>query len=115
MGESLWKTVGREMSKGRFGEVAADAQESNKETSVTAERWQEIKQVYPAALELRAEQRAAYVDAACAEDSDLRREVESLLAQEGTADSFLQAPTLEAVKILSKDGRHSLLGHKIGS
>src|SRR5580692_7962538 len=36
--------------------------------------------------------RAAFIAQACANDSDLRREVESLLAHEGQADELLESP-----------------------
>jgi len=47
---------------------------------VTAERWKEIKEIFACALERQAAERAEYLDAACAGDTSLRREVESLLA-----------------------------------
>lgn len=47
-----------------------------------AERWQQVEQVYHAVLERDAEERAAFLAAACAGDERLRREVESLLAYE---------------------------------
>jgi eukaryotic-like serine/threonine-protein kinase len=43
-------------------------------------RWQQIKQLYHAALERKESQRAAYLHEVCAGDDALRREVESLLA-----------------------------------
>jgi hypothetical protein len=43
------------------------------------ERWQRIKDVFQAALERPAAERAAFLGKACGDDSELRREVESLL------------------------------------
>jgi len=45
------------------------------------DRWQEIERIYHAARELDASARAEFLAKACAGDSDLRREVESLLVQ----------------------------------
>ncbi len=68
------------------------------------ERWQEIGRLYHAALEREEGQRPAFLDEACAGDEDLRREVESLLAQEDAGDGFLEAPALEvAARALAQD------------
>jgi uncharacterized RDD family membrane protein YckC len=51
-----------------------------------SERWQQISHLYDAALERSVAERAAFVREACADDDELRREVESLLAKvSGTA------------------------------
>ncbi len=44
-----------------------------------AERWQRVQQLFASALELEAGRRAAYLEEKCAEDSELRHEVLSLL------------------------------------
>jgi hypothetical protein len=51
----------------------------------TPDRWEKIEQLYHAALERDEAQRAGYLHEACGEDEALRREVESLLAQETQA------------------------------
>ena len=51
--------------------------------------WQEIEQVYHAALEIEPERRAAYLTATCHGDDELRREVESLLRQDPSAPGLL--------------------------
>ena len=62
---------------------------------MTGERWQEIKNVLEAALQMDSEKRRAYLDQACASDQSLRGEVESLLAADKHAQSgFLQSPPL---------------------
>jgi eukaryotic-like serine/threonine-protein kinase len=81
---------------------------------VTSDRWQQIEQLYHAALELEGGQRTAFLTQACAGDDALRQEVESLLAQ--GAGSQLEAPALEvAARSLAEDGGRSLLGRRIGS
>ena len=62
---------------------------------MTPDRWREIERLYHAALEREQGQRGAFLDEACAGDESLRREVESLLAQEESTGSFLEAPALE--------------------
>ncbi len=49
------------------------------------DRWAQVEQLYDAALEREPESRAAFLDEACAEDSDFRREVEELLRYDGAA------------------------------
>jgi eukaryotic-like serine/threonine-protein kinase len=62
---------------------------------MTGERWQEIKTVLEAALQMDSEKRLAYLDQACSSDQSLRREVESLLAADKQAQTgFLKSPPL---------------------
>jgi serine/threonine protein kinase len=56
---------------------------------MTAERWRQITAIYHAAIARAGADRTAYVSSACAGDDDLRRDVESLLAQ---GESFLAKP-----------------------
>jgi eukaryotic-like serine/threonine-protein kinase len=60
---------------------------------MTPERWQEVKNVLCALLDLEPDKRPAYLDRACARDYSLRREVESLLdSSDDIRSSFLQSP-----------------------
>ncbi len=61
------------------------------------ERWRQIERLYQAALELEGRGRAAFLDEACGEDGDLRREVEALLASDAKAGSFIESPAILAV------------------
>ncbi|MFZ0964512.1 MAG: protein kinase [Terriglobia bacterium] len=71
---------------------------------MASERWRQIGRLYHAALEREAGQRTAFLKEACAGDADLREEVESLLAQEGRDDEFLEAPAMEvAAKALAEE------------
>jgi serine/threonine protein kinase/tetratricopeptide (TPR) repeat protein len=56
------------------------------------DRWSRIEELYHAALELPPEQRGAFLEDASGGDSDLCREVESLLAQHDSKDSFFDQP-----------------------
>ena len=49
---------------------------------MTSDRWQRIEELYHSAREREGSQRAAFLKEACAGDDALRRDVESLLAQE---------------------------------
>jgi len=54
-------------------------------------RWRRVEEIYQAAAERQPEEQAAFLGVACAGDEDLRREVESLLAQP-SADGMLDRP-----------------------
>src|SRR5262249_3547062 len=75
-------------------------------------RWQHIEQLYHSALERDPSQRAAFLDEACRGDESLRREVESLLAQQSQAENFIERP---AARIMAECQGQSLLGQQIGS
>jgi hypothetical protein len=76
-----------------------------------AERSQRIEQLYHAARERDPGDRAAFLEQACAGDDALRREVESLLAEDSGVRSFLETPALEVVrKISEEDGSQTLVG-----
>ena len=62
---------------------------------MNSERWERVAQLYQEALERDRSQRDAFVQGACSDDRDLRREVESLLAQEETIGP-LDRPMLAA-------------------
>jgi serine/threonine protein kinase/formylglycine-generating enzyme required for sulfatase activity len=67
------------------------------------ERWQKISGIFNSALERTAEERAAYLSAACAHDDALRREVESLLAAYSRTGQLIDAPAIEAAAPLLAD------------
>jgi serine/threonine protein kinase/Tfp pilus assembly protein PilF len=83
---------------------------------MTPERWKKIGEIYHAALELSPSQRDSFLDGACAGNEELRREVESLIAAEGHAGDFLQAPALkDAAEILTPEESPTLVGKKFGN
>ena len=62
---------------------------------MTPERWQKLSNVLYQALELAPGDRSAFLDRACASDSALRRELESLLsASDEMKSSFLKSSSL---------------------
>jgi eukaryotic-like serine/threonine-protein kinase len=59
---------------------------------MSGEQWQNVKEIFDAALRRTPEERAKFLAEICGGDDDLRREVESLLASFAEADSFLETP-----------------------
>src|SRR5215510_5819510 len=92
---------------------------------MTPERYQQVGQIYRAALELESDQRAAYLGEACAGDEDLQRDVESLLEYQARSGGLIDQPILEnaaramadatTTKVIGQNFGHyrilSLLGH----
>jgi len=69
------------------------------------ERWQQLEQLYHAALERDPTQRSSFLNHACAGDEALRREIESLLSYESASQPFLQtAPGEFAAAFLAGAG-----------
>jgi serine/threonine-protein kinase len=60
-------------------------------------RRQLIEELLHSALEHPETQRASFLEAACGDDRELRREVESMLAHESAAADFLEVPAIVAV------------------
>jgi acyl-CoA synthetase (AMP-forming)/AMP-acid ligase II len=54
---------------------------------VSEDRWPRVRKILEDALERPSGERAAFLDRACGDDPDVRREVESLLAREDDAES----------------------------
>jgi serine/threonine protein kinase len=53
-----------------------------------AGRWQQIEKIFYSALECETDRRARFLDEACADDLELRKEVESLLAADQQANGW---------------------------
>jgi len=81
----------------------------------TSDRWARVEALYHAARERDAEARASFLDAECGGDTELRHEVESLLAQPASADGFLDGPAMAAgAHQISSLGGTMLTGRRIG-
>src|SRR6266478_6455998 len=82
---------------------------------MTPERWEQVGKLYQAALALPPYERETFLDDACGDDTAMRREVESLLAAEDLAGSFLAAGAMkDAAKMLVEDKSLSLDGKELG-
>ena len=73
--------------------------------------WSRVKDVFANARALPADARAAYLTEACSGNEALRHEVESLLASDQRATSFLESPT----PLLEGEVTESLEGHRLGA
>ncbi len=56
-----------------------------------------LKEIFHSARDLPAEERNAFLDQACGEDDELRREIEALLASDRAADDFIADPPARLV------------------
>ena len=82
---------------------------------MNSDRWQQINDLYYAALERNTAERWNFVRVACGNDDLLRNEVESLLASNDEAGEFLSESALKvAAKTLAEGRGDSLTGQKIG-
>ena len=82
---------------------------------MTPARFQTIEQIFLAALEQEPGQISAFLDAACAGDGELRREVEVLLASDQRAGRFIEMSTVGlATKIIENRQADLFLGKTIG-
>ena len=81
---------------------------------MTPERYRQIGELYHAALEVDAAERAVFLARACADDAELRRQVESLINSHEQAADFIAAPALEvAAEMLAGDETDALTGRTI--
>src|SRR5262245_57463432 len=84
-------------------------------------RWQQIEELYHAAMEPESGARDTFLAQACAGDEELRREVEELLRYDGAAESFIDEHTLamEARQLVGEDLSttkiQGLTGQQIGA
>jgi serine/threonine-protein kinase len=76
------------------------------------ERWQQLKQIFQSALEREPEERAAFLNQACACDAALRSEVESLIASHDQAGDSIEAMAVEAATEMLADDRAGLIVDK---
>jgi eukaryotic-like serine/threonine-protein kinase len=79
---------------------------------VTSKPWSGVAPIVEAALQRDGQARAAFVAEACGGDADLRREVDSLLAQAVDAEDFLNGTA--AALILDPTGARPCVGDRVG-
>ncbi len=61
------------------------------------ERWEQVDTILQAALELATADRDAFLTARCGDDTELLKEIRSLLELESQAESFIERPAVESV------------------
>jgi Tol biopolymer transport system component/serine/threonine protein kinase len=82
---------------------------------MTPERYQQIGRLYHEASALALEERAAYLDAACAGDAVLRKQVEALLIASDEAESFIEQPAMEvAAEMFATKQAGAMIGRAFG-
>ena len=82
-----------------------------------AEQWTDVQKIFEEALKRKPEERAAFLDEACDEDTELRAEVESLLKHHLEASTgFMQPPDPKAAVTvpLREPPPDPLIGSRIG-
>src|SRR5688572_22245874 len=82
---------------------------------MTPELYHRINEVVHSALELRPDERAAYLDEACGGDGEMRGRVDALIAAYEVSDEFLDAPAhgFESSTLL-REPTDSLAGKSVG-
>jgi eukaryotic-like serine/threonine-protein kinase len=81
---------------------------------VQPDLWRRVDELCQRALELDESRRAEFLARSCAGDEALRREVESLLAQEKKAEHFIESPAVEVVgKLVANDAVTADSGTKL--
>ncbi len=78
-------------------------------------RYDKIKEIYCAVLDLSPDERESYLHDSCGEDEELRKELDALLSFEGTFDSVIDEPpdAIAAALLLGQD-QPDLSGVEIG-
>jgi len=78
---------------------------------MTPDRYRQLGQLFHAALELESGERAAFLEGACGDDQELRREVESLIAAHQQAGNYFASPALKvAAGLIADQEAQSLAG-----
>jgi hypothetical protein len=81
---------------------------------MTPERWQRLKPLFFEALDRPPGERAAFLDEVCAEDAELRAELEALLEAEDDAPAILAATPEDFAAMVGTAGAGTYLGRTIG-
>src|SRR5688500_19829372 len=63
---------------------------------MTPERWQQVKEIFDSAIKYLPEHRDRFLTQACANDKELRSEVESLITSHEKEGSFIDEPAYYA-------------------
>jgi serine/threonine protein kinase len=92
-------------------------------SALSPERWQKLDRIFSEALDRAPEDRAVFLDQACAGDANLRLEVEALLAQDADAGDFIETPAAAGVDTLlditatlpEAPPEESMSGQRLGS
>jgi hypothetical protein len=87
---------------------------NNPKSNMSPNRWEQITDIYTAALELKSSERIDFLNEICAGDEELRLEVESLLEANSEAGDFISAPVIKDIApLLTIKDDPSLIGQKL--
>ncbi len=75
---------------------------------MSPERWQQIEELFQAAVELPINDRKEFLDAKCASDDELRLEVERLLRSDESAEDFIESPIWTDSSFLNTSAKKEL-------
>src|SRR5437867_164306 len=82
---------------------------------MTPARWQQVKQIFQSAIERPPSERDGFISEACADDRELRSEVESLISSHDQAGDSIEAMAAEAAtEMLADEQPGPTLGKHIG-
>jgi hypothetical protein len=82
---------------------------------MTPERWQQVENVLQAALDRPPQERAAFLEEACAGDEELKDETSQLLTAHDEAGDFIEQPAIERdARVLIGDDVDANIGRVIG-
>ena len=78
-------------------------------SSSSSDRWRRLEALFYEAVELKPEARAEFLDQRCGGDTELRREVETLLESAEKPMDFLEKPVIEAAQhMMERQHRDSI-------
>src|SRR5687768_15775972 len=78
-----------------------------------SDEWRQVKEIFNAALQHKPEERSEFLNEACSDDEDLRREVESLLSAYNE-DSFLERPAVcQVVDVVLEENAQLSKGERL--
>src|SRR6185503_9424028 len=96
-----------------------DTEGAQRKTRMTPERWRKVEEIFQAALDLSPEDRNRYVLDVCSGDTELKRDVESLLSQYDSAGELLEEPVYgnTEMSVLESfvEEKDPMLGRRLGS
>src|SRR6476659_840442 len=82
---------------------------------MTPERWQQVKEVFALAVKYPPEKRSSFLQERCANDTELRSEVESLIAANDKSGEFIDQPAYQAASWLREEKRELKPGQNMGT
>ena len=82
---------------------------------MTPEEWHKIKEILQTVIELDPDARENFLDSACAGQSSMRSEVESLLQSHEQNKNFLEQPVaIDAADVVSSTASAAWIGRRVG-